>query len=96
MKARGVKHTTCAIDTFNSFYLVMLRMVLSFTVLRDTCATGILNWICETRWFQSIQFFKTIYVKVARPRGFEPLTFASGGFCSVSKLHICKAFSFEI
>ena len=51
MKARGVKHTTCAIDTFNSFYLVMLKMVLSFTVLRDTCATGILNWICETRWF---------------------------------------------
>jgi hypothetical protein len=47
-------------------------------VLRDTCANGILNWIYETRWFQSIQFFKTIYVTVARPRGFEPLTFASG------------------
>lgn len=74
MKARRVKHTTCSIDTFNSFYLVMLRMVLSFTVLRDTCATGILNWIYETRWFQSIQFFNTFYLKVASPRAFEPLT----------------------
>ena len=70
-------------------------MILFEMVLRDTCANGILNWIYETRWFQSIQFFKTIYVKVARPRGFEPLTFASGGFCSVSKLHICKALALK-
>jgi hypothetical protein len=39
MKARGVKHTTCPIDTFNSFYLVMLR--------DDTIRDGTQGYMCE-------------------------------------------------
>ena len=58
-------------------------MIFCGIVLRDTCAPYILNGICEARWLQFIQIFKTVYVKVARPRGFEPLSFASGGTCSL-------------
>ena len=33
---------------------------------------------------------------VARPRGFEPLTFTSGGKSSLMKLNVCDAFRLKI
>jgi hypothetical protein len=39
MKACGVKHTTCSIDTFNSFYLVML--------MNGTLYQGTQGYMCD-------------------------------------------------